>query len=286
MRFLPVLLCLALPAFVFLVPAAHAKETAEKPQPHADEDVDKATERFEQDFQSEDMDVRLRILKWYGMYMHKDVLKRLKKIWLKEKNVELQAAAAEGLGNQLPHAKLALRALLDGIDKYEEYGSRNDPQEEEDELQNELEARALANAVRGLGKLDVKLDKKSWKMIRGLIDHPHDQVAIAMLEYCGAAQEWRALDVILPWFEFYPDGYSWSGGSVKVDTGAAGNKDAKAAKAKFHAKYGGRAKKSRPAAHAAMRKALKDITGKEFEKPEDLKAWMKENKQLLKKNGA
>jgi hypothetical protein len=72
---------------------------------------------------------------------------------------------------------------------------------------------------------------------------------------------------------------------VKVDTGAAGNKDAKAAKAKFKAKYGGRAKKSRPAAHEAMKKALTDITGEKFEKPEELKAWMKENKQLLKQKG-
>ena len=34
-----------------------------------------------------------------------------------------------------------------------------------------------------------------------------------------------------------------------------------------------------------MKKALFDITGMKFEKPEELKAWMKENKALLKKNG-
>ena len=278
-------LFLLLLTLLFAGPALAKEPKAEKPQPHADEDVEKATERFEQDFKNDDMDKRLRILKWYGMYMHKDVLKRLKKIWLRQKDVELQGLAAEGLGNQLPYAKDASRALLDGIGKYEKYACRAEPEGDE-EIQQELEARALANALIGLGKLDVKPDKKGWKLIRGLIDHNHDEVAIAMLNWCGKTKEWRSLKIILSWFEFYPDGYSWSGGSVKVDTGAAGNKDANAAKAKFNAKYGGRAKKSRPAAHAAMKKALQDITGRKFETSEELKAWMKENKRLLKKNGA
>jgi hypothetical protein len=263
---------------------ACAEEEAEAPKPHADEDVEKATERFEQDMKSDEAGTRLRILKWYGLYMHKDVLKRLKKIWLKSSDVELQALAAEGLGNQLPFAKDASRALMQGIEKYEDYATRDDP-EGDDELQQALEAKALASALRGLGKLGVKPDKKGWKTIKGLIDHNHDDIAIAMLEWCGATKEWRALPVILSWFEFYPDGYSWSGGSVKVDTGAAGNKDANAAKAKFNSKYGGRAKKSRPAAHAAMKQALLDITGLKFEEPKELKAWMKDNKALLKKNG-
>jgi hypothetical protein len=34
-----------------------------------------------------------------------------------------------------------------------------------------------------------------------------------------------------------------------------------------------------------MVKALKDITGVEFKKPAELKAWMQENKALLKKHG-
>ena len=265
---------------------AFAREKEEKVQPHADADVDKATERFEQDFADKDMDKRLRILKWYGMYMHKDVLKKLKKIWLKDRNVELQAAAAAGLGNQLHDPKGATSALMQGIEKYEKYASRKNTDTEDEELAQELEARALSTAIASLGKLGRKPDKKGWKLIKGLIDHNHDDVAIAMLNWCGTTKEWRSLKIILEWFEFYPDGYSWSGGSVTVDTGAAGNKDAKAAKAKFMAKYGGRAKKARPKAHDAMKKALLDITGEKFEKPEELKAWMKENKLLLKKNGA
>ena len=42
-------------------------------------------------------------------------------------------------------------------------------------------------------------DKKGWKTMKGLIDHPNDEVTIAMLDWCGMTQEWRALKVILPW---------------------------------------------------------------------------------------
>lgn len=272
---------------VLLVGPAFAGEKQGKPkkaEPHADDVVKQATERFEQDYGDKDMDKRLRILKWYGLHMHKDVIKRLAKIYLKEKNLELKGLAAEGLGNQLHDPKKASKVLMQGIDAYAKFASRDEPEGEE-EVQQELEATVLANSLNSLGKLGVKPDKKGWKKIKKLIDHNHDDIAIAMLNWCGSTQEWRALPVILDWFNFYPDGYSWSGGSVSVDTGAAGNKDAKAAKAKFHAKFGGRARKARPKAHAAMKKALKDITGKDFEKAAELKEWMKENKVLLKKKG-
>ncbi len=280
---------LALFAALLLVPLlagapAAAKGKEEKPEPHADDIVKAATERFEQDYGSEDMDKRLRILKWYGMHMHKNVLKRLKKIYLKEQNVELQGMAALGLGNQLPYAKSASVTLMTGMKKYDKYAMREMP-EGDDEILQENEARVLVHSLNSLAKLGVKPDKKNWKLIRGLIDHHHDDVCIAMLNWCGTTKEWRSIPIILEWFEYYPDGYSWSGGSVSVDTGAAGNKDQKAAKAKWKAKYGSRAKKARPKAHEAMRKALFDITGHKFTKPKELKAWMDENKVLLKKKG-
>lgn len=276
---------LFLASLTSLAGVARAEEEAAPPQPHEDAVVKAATERFEKDFADPDMDKRLRILRWYGMHMHKTVLRDLKGLWLREKNVELQAAAAEGLGNQRPYARPAAEALMEGLAKYEEYATRDIPEGDAEELQQTLESRVLVCALEGLGKLKEKPDKKGWKLIRGLIDHRHDDVVIAMLGWCGATKEWRSLPIILEWFEFYPDGYSWAGGSTSVDTGAAGNKDQQAAQAKYKAKYGGRAKKARPKAHDAMKKALKDITGHDFEAPKDLKAWMEENAQLLKKNG-
>ena len=274
-------LLLVVPA---LAPEALAGDKVEKATPHADDVVEKAQERFEKEFEGKDMDKRLRILTWYGMHMHKDVLKDLTKLYLKDKDVEIQAAAARGLGNQLHDPKRAARVLLQGIEKYEEYGSRQDV-EGNDEVLNENEATVLVNSLNSYAKLGVKPDKRQWKLLKGLIDHPHDGVCIAMLDFCGATQEYRSLPMILEWFNFYPDGYSWSGGSTKVDTGAAGNKDAKAAKAKWKAKYGKRATKARPKAHEAMKRALKSITGEDFEKPKELKQWMDENDQMLKKHG-
>lgn len=273
-------LLLALPAV-----AEDKKEgKKQKVQPHADDVVEKARERFESDFASDDMDKRLRILAWYGMHMHKTVLKDLTKLYLKDKNVEIQGAAAKGLGNQLHDPKRAARVLLQGIEKYEDYAGRTDP-EGNDEVLNENEATVLVNSLASYANLGIKPDKKNWKLIKGLIDHPHDGVCIAMLDWCGATQEFRSLPMIHEWFSFYPDGYSWSGGSVRVDTGAAGNKDAKAAKAKYKAKYGKRAAKARPKAHEAMKRALKAITGEDFEKPKELKQWMDDNKVMLKKKG-
>ncbi len=283
MRAIAILLVLPLVLGLALTAAAGDKKKT-KIDPHPDDVVEKAKARFDQDFKSKDMAKRLRILDYYGQHRHKKVLKDISKLFLKDKNVEVQAMAAKGLGFQLHDPKKASRYLMQGIKKYEKYAGRDKPEGNEEVL-NENEASVLANALTSLGQLGVKPDKNGWKLIKGLIDHNHDDVAIAMLNWCGATTEYRALPTILEWFNFYPDGYSWSGGSVTVDTGAAGNKDAKAAKAKFMSKYGGRAKKARPKAHAAMKAALKKITGEDFEKPKQLKQWMDENKVMLKKNG-
>ena len=130
---------------------------------------------------------------------------------------------------------------------------------------------------------------------RVVLLHPDELVRAVPARFCVCGKGERTkgkkskqmiqCDECYEWFHHYPDGVSWSGGSVRVDTGAAGNKDAKAAKAKWKAKYGARARKARPKAHEAMKKALKSITGEDFEKPKQLKQWMDENKVMLKKHG-
>jgi hypothetical protein len=256
-------------------------EEASEPAPHADEVVEAAFERYETDIDSDDPDVRLRIVRWLGMHRHARVVKELQRLWLREKDPELKAAAAEGLGNQASHAKKAAAALLTGLEEFDRYASRTEPIEDDRErMLQAMEAKALAQALAGLARLGHVTDRKGWKVVRGFIDHPSDEICIAMLEYCRAVREWRALPMIHDWFTFYPDGHSWSGGSVVLPNGT----DAEA-RAKWMAKYGGRARRARPRAHAAMKDALKAITGQDFEKPEELKAWMKENDDLLRKHG-
>lgn len=276
---------LVLGAVLLLSVPAFAKKRKDLPPPDADADVKIATERFDTDIKSKEQKKRLAIVKWYGQYKHKTVLKRLKKVWLKDKDLELQAAAAEGLGKQTPFPRAAGIALIQGLEAKKDTASRNLPEDEE-KVQQELEVRVLVNGLTALRKLGYKPDGRSWKLLRALIDHPHDEVSVAMFTWCGATKEWRSIPRINLWFMFYKDGYSWSGGSVKVDTGAAGGKDAAKAKAKFNAMFGTRPKKARPEAHLAMRKALEEITGSKFTTYEELKAWMKKNKALLKKNGA
>jgi hypothetical protein len=264
---------------VFGAAPAFAKD--DLPTPHGDDVVKAALERFEKDFAEDDLDDRIQILRWLGRHRHKDVEKRLEKIWLREKNLELVAAAGEGLGYQVSTPKRAGKALFKGLLQYKNLAGKS-PVTDEERLQEDLEASVLVNGIQSLGKLAYAAD---WKKMRGFIDHNNDDVAIAMIDLCAAQKEYRAIPIIYEWFSHYPDGVSWSGGSVKVDTGGGGNKDRNAAKAKWKAKYGGRAKKSRPDAFAAMVSCVKVLTGQEIKKREELKAWMDENKAFLKKHG-
>lgn len=269
----------ALVLFVLLVTPAFAKD--ELPPPHPDDVVEAALERFEQDYAEDDLDGRINILRWLGKHRHKDVMKRLGKIWLKESNLELVAAAAEGLAYQTSTPKKAGRLLEKGLDQYESLAGKA-PNDNEERLQEDLEARVIVNGIKAIGALGY--DAK-WKLMKGFVDHNNDDVAIAVIELFALQKDYRALPIVYQWFEHYPDGVSWSGGSVRVDTGAAGNKDANAAKAKWKAKYGGRARKARPNAFAAMVDYVKTVTGVEIKKRDELKDWMDENKALLRKHG-
>ncbi|MHC5011866.1 MAG: hypothetical protein ACYTG6_13130 [Planctomycetota bacterium] len=269
--------------FVCVFPL-RAEEEAEEPQPHTDEQLEEhqVLETFEEEYGSDDMDERLRALRRLGQWRHKKVLKQLKRIWEREDDLELLAAAAEGLGNQTPFAREAGRSLVKYLEKREEWASIEDPTEEE-ELDQRLEAKVLIAGIRAVGDLGYK---DGWKQMKVFIEHHHDFVAGEMMITCGKLKEYRALKVLLEWFNFYPDGYSWAGGSVRVDTGAAGNADANAARAKWKARYGGRARKARPNAWEMLIQSLEMITGVKFEKPEELEAWMEENKALLRRHGA
>ena len=276
---LPTLLALLLTA----APLRAEDDEPEKPQPHTDEQLKEyeVLEKFKEAYDSDDVDDRILAVRNLGKWRHEKVLKQLAKIWHKGDELELKEAAAIGLGNQTPFPKKAGKELVKGLVKYEDWASREDP-EGDDELEQRLEANVLVAGIRAVGDLGYK---DGWKQMKGFIDHHDDDVAGEMMLTCGKLKEYRALKILLEWFNFYPDGYSWSGGSVRVDTGAAGNKDAKAAKAKWKAKYGGRAKKARPMAFAAMVSYVKVITGEEIKKRDELKEWMEENKVLLKKHG-
>lgn len=267
---------------VLCAPPVLAEDAAEA-KPHTDQQLKEheVFDRFKEEYKSDDVEDQIKILRWLGMWRHKKVLRELKKIWLKEKDYELRAVAAAGLGQQSPYAKKSGKYLTDGLGKMTRLGSREDPEGDE-LLQQTLEVRAIVAGIKAVGTLGYK---DGWDTLKVYIDHYEDAVAIEMMLTCGRLKEYRALPILLEWFNFYPDGYSYAGGSVTVDTGAAGNEDAKAAKAKWKAKYGARKKKARPMAWEALIQSLEMITGEKFEKPVELKDWMKKNKVLLRKHG-
>ena len=258
-------------------------------RPHSDEVVAAALERFKKSFAKPSMDARLRILQWLGRHRHKKVLRTLSKILTRDRNLEIKAMAARGIGYQLSEAKSARKVLTKALDKFKRYGSREAPEDDEIEAINEEEAQILVACVDGLRALHPHAPKRhkrdGWDAIEPLIDHMHDDVAIAVFRYCGETKEYRGLPRILEWFNYYPDGHSWNGASATVDTGTAGSADAKAARAKVQRAMAGRKKKARPDAHAEMAKAVEQITGEALKDPKALTAWMKENKRLLQRNG-
>lgn len=261
------------------------KDKEERPEADDDERVEKALETLEKSLENDDMDRKLQMIAWFGKHRHDDVIKMLRKLYLKEKNIEIIGAAAQGFGNQLHDPKRSGKVLLQGLRKYQKLAGK-EVQSDEEMLQENLEAKVIVNTVRSIAALqDQKTWDKAWKEMKGLIDHNNDEVAIAVIQLSGQMKEYRALPIIKNWFHHYPDGASWSGGSVRVDTGAAGNRDARAAKSKWQGRYGNRAKKARPNAFKEMVIAVKLITGVEIKKKEELEAWMHENKKLLKKHG-
>ncbi len=255
----------------------------EEPKAHTDAQLKEydVFDRFEQGYAEKDIDKRMQVLRWFGQWRHKKVLRELKKIWRKEKQLELLAVAAEGLGNQTPFAREAGKALVQGLEDRDDWASREDPEGDE-EIQQKLETRVLVQGLRAIGNLGYR---DGWDDIKSFIDHDNDDVAAEMMLVCGRMKEYRALPMILEWFNYYPDGYSWSGGGVKVDTGASGNKDRTAAKAKWKAKYGRRKKKARPLVWDKMVEAVEMLTGEKMSKPDELKAWMDEHERFLKKHG-
>jgi hypothetical protein len=260
-------------------------EKQKLPPPHTDAQVAPALAAYEKDFaakDAKDIDARLKAIRTLARWRHKDVLKELKRIVTREEDLELRAAAAEGFTYQTSFPAEAGRALADSLKEWDALARNEEPKDEKAAQQQKFEEHLLTAAWGSVGALGWKDGWKDWKK---LLEHPSDPVATAAITAFGKLKEYRALPPLLEWFNFYPDGVTWSGGSVSVDTGADGGADQAAAEAAWRARFGARPKRARPGVVDALLKAVKEITGKEFTKPKELKAWMDENKLLLKKHG-
>lgn len=258
---MPRTLVLIVLTLVFLVPA-YAETEADEVQVATSKELKHEQKIFKRDFDTVDIDFKLDALIRYGKCVHKSVVKDLLKILHRDRDPYVQAEAAKALAHQKPFAKEVARGVKPLIET------------------KKTDAKILAALIRTLGTLQYT---REWEAISDLISHDEDIVTIACFDVLGQWKELRAWREMQTFWDVYPEGGKWSTGSVSVDTGASGTTDQRAAKAKWKAKYGNKAKqRPRPDCVKALKAAIKQITGEELKKPAEFRRWRKENKQKIK----
>jgi hypothetical protein len=251
---------------VLAAPGLPADKDADEPMV-TDADAKKAIERFEREFDTKDLDFQLEAVIRLGKIVHPTVGARLLHL-LKDDETEIQVEAMKALGRQTGMAKSLERKMKYYLDE------------------KKFEPRLVATAVRTVGKLELK---RLEEELISMIDSNDDDVAISALRVLGAWKSYKLLKPVLLLWEFYPDEGRWTTGTVRVDTGADTATEQRLAKAKWNAKYGGRAKRARPEVVKAIRENVNAIIGLEKEKeqlklPAELREWISENKVLLRKH--
>ena len=228
-----------------------------------------AQERFKRSYDTADIDFKLQAVKKYAAVQHKSIAKHLMKL-LKEKDPNVVAEVAKGLGKQQTSQKSAGKRLVKLID---------DNKKSKGEEEEKAQAKIVKGAVIGIDRLRYE---KADPALKQLFHHVDDGVVAAVFRTYGHWKSDAALREMLDFFKKYPDEKSFATGTVVVDTGAAGNEDANAAKAKWKAKYGGqRGWRPRPECTRALVAALKEITGYGFRRPEDLEDYLKDPKKYV-----
>ncbi|MFV1957911.1 MAG: hypothetical protein ACC662_00720, partial [Planctomycetota bacterium] len=180
---------LAAPAY-----AKKPKKKPEGPKPHTDQQIEEyqVFEKFEAGYGSKDMDARLGALRRVGQWRHKRVLKQLKRIWLKEKDPEILAVAAAGLGNQTPFAKEAGKVLVTRLLALKKWATPKAGAKisDEEELELSLQSKALVAGIHALGTLGYR---DGFDVLKFAIDHYDDDVAGEAMLVCGRLKGYRAL---------------------------------------------------------------------------------------------
>jgi hypothetical protein len=280
-------------------PAALAGEDGvpgPKPAEEVSEDKAKeAIERFRREFETEDLDLRLESLERLARVGHASVANLLLDLAMKHPENLVRATAFKGLGRQVGSAKILgpkLAWYLAGEAKANakakargNYGVLVDPKtgdadtespEGKAKLREKRErGRMLAEAVKLLDVLGYR-QRDSVEALQEFLSDGNDDLVAQVLGLFGKWKEWSVLPDLLDLYEIYPKEDEFQTGSASVDTGAAGNEDAQAAKRKWMAKFGDPdRRRPRPKVVKALKKALTDITGETFEEPKALREFLK-----------
>jgi HEAT repeat protein len=233
-----------------------------EPKVATDKDAKHELTVFEKDFDTPDVDFRLEALHRLSKCVHEDVMKRLLVIAGKDPDVYVRADAVKGLSHQSPFKSKIIPKLMPMLSD------------------NDLDAKIQAEAILTLG---VFRWTRAWEAIAELIADDDDVVVVAALKVLGEWKELRGCRAILEFWEVYPEEGKWSTGSVTVDTGSAGDEDARAAKAKWMGRYGNKGKqRARAECVKAIKAAVKNLTGEEMEKVADFRQWCSDHKAEIK----
>lgn len=262
MRTLSLCLLLALGAAVVRA------EDQKKVEKVSDDEAKQAIEAFKKEFKTRDIEVKQNAVYNLHDVPHPLVLKELAKL-LKNKDARVRNVAALAVGGHGYDIQAAGKVLMDTFKR---------------DYKTEQVVGSVLQAMQELKYM------KYWPDLKKSMKDKRNAVVIWSLGVLGSNKDYRALPTLLDMYQVaMPKKVTWKTGEVKVDTGAAGDADQKAAEAKFNAKYGrGGSKEKAKAKRKAkafdernfsdyLRKTVKAITGEDFDNAFDFEDWYVEN---------
>ena len=255
-------LCLLLALFV-------RAEDQKKVEAISDDEAKQALVDFKKTFsKTKDLEGKQNLVYDLHDLPHELVIKQLEKL-LKNKDKNIRGVAALALGGQAHDPARAGKILTNA------YKAK---------FKDEL---VVISVMEGWTELKYI---GYWPMVEKAMKDDRNAVVIRVLDLLGDNKDWRAIPKLLEMYHVaMPKRVSWKTGEVKVDTGASGDTDQKAAEAKFNAKYGAGGSKAKAKAKAKarafdernfsneLRKAVKGITGEDFDNAMDFEDWYVEN---------
>jgi HEAT repeat protein len=260
-----------LPAASALAEDPAAGGGAPVPALAAPEEAKAALEAFKKEFKGTDVDKKAQALFDLAKVQHPLAALEIAK-QMGNKNADVKTAAAMALGDLRAMPGLAGQKLVASF------------------ALNEGDAVFLMRAVDSATTLGYR---GAFPALIKMLKHKNGAVVKAALVTLGDMKDVRAIDTLVDMLKGtkIDAGTSWEGGSVTVDTGTPGDADQKAAEAAYHAKYGGNERKA-----AAGRKSrdisevvllvLKDLTGEQFVKTDQVREWVAKNKAELDRQKA
>jgi hypothetical protein len=262
---LAILLASQAPAVRADGPAAPAEPRKDGRPVSSDEAGLAAIERFERAFKGRDIGVKMGAVHSLSQTKNDLVTKRLEKL-LRHQEEEVRMGVALVLADMYQNEKMAGEVLRKFITSSEE---------------NE---EVMISCLLSLGRLlHVDAIPEMGEVCK---KHGNVFVKIEALKAFGKMKDKRALVPILDLWLMNPQGFSWEGGEVTVDTGAPGDTDQKAAEAAYKAKYGGQQRRGAPPTMLktyiqTIVESVHLITGEKLKDPSELMRWMVQHEKEL-----